>query len=114
MSKLPETALCGLLLALVSPWAGADSRTCVDSPRKILSVCLGIDARGPYYDVSRGQRAVMSRARLGLVLDGFGNQPANRLSNVRRAAVNHRWEQPWGEQRFIDDHHHELKVSLSG
>ena len=44
---------------------------------------------------------VIAHARLGLVLDGFGNDPASRVTNARRNAVDQRWEQPWGEQRVI-------------
>ena len=57
---------------------------------------------------------VIAHARLGLVLDGFGNEPASRVSNARRSAVDQRWEQPWGEQRVITDRHAELRVTLSG
>jgi alpha-glucosidase len=88
--------------------------TCVDSPRAVLTVCVAADARGPYYAVYRGERIVIPRAQLGLVLDGFGNQPATQVGNARRSAVDVNWEQPWGEQRVIRDRHAELVVSLSG
>jgi alpha-glucosidase len=121
MSKLTSAATCGLafmLLAMAMTMAGhaapARTGTCVDSPRAVLTVCVAADARGPWYDVYRGERAVIARAKLGLVLDGFGNAPASRVSNERRSAVDARWEQPWGEQRVIQDKHAELKVSLSG
>jgi alpha-glucosidase len=88
--------------------------TCVDSPQSLLTVCVAADARGPYYEVYRGDRTVIKHARLGLVLEGLGNQPAVRVSNARRGAVDQRWEQPWGEQRVIQDRHAELQVTLSG
>jgi alpha-glucosidase len=121
MSKLLTAAARGLVLVLVpafaapaAPAPGTAAPHCVDSPNAKLRACLGVDARGPYYEVHRGPRVVISRARLGLVLEGFGNQPANRISHPIRRAVAERWEQPWGEQRFIDDVHQELKVTLSG
>lgn len=118
MSKSLPAAACGLVfsfiamqgVARVPPRAG----TCIDSPRTVLTVCVNADARGPWYDVYRGDRTVISHARLGLVLDGFGNAPATQVSNARRKAVNTSWEQPWGEQRLIEDRHAELKVTLSG
>jgi alpha-glucosidase len=118
MSK-PFRAAASLAFTLAAAQALAQhAGTCVDSPQRVLTVCLNADARGPWYDVYRkgagGERAVILGARLGLVLEGFGNSPATRLGDARRSAVNSRWEQPWGEQRVITDQHNELIVSLSG
>jgi len=119
MSKSSLAARCGLVIALMAVQAGAafassHPGSCVDSPQKGLTVCVGADARGPFYDAYRGDQAFIAHARLGLVLDGFGNAPATRVSNERRAATDTTWEQPWGEQRVIRDRHNELVISLSG
>jgi alpha-glucosidase len=118
MPKLFTAATCGLVLAqtLAQASAAAPARVgvCADSPQAVLTVCVDADARGPYYEVYRGERQVIAHARLGLVLDGFGNDPASRVANARRNAVYQHWEQPWGEQRVITDRHSELRVTLSG
>ena len=119
MSKSPSGAVRGLLFTLVAgAWAvnavAARAGSCVDSPRRVLTVCVAADARGAYYEAYRGERGVIARSRLGLVLDGFGNAPATRVSNERRQAVDQSWEQPWGEQRIIQDRHNALTVTLSG
>ena len=118
MPKLSSAAACGLVFTMMAAQvlAAAPERagTCVDSPQAVLTVCVAADARGPWYEVYRGDRAVITHARLGLVLDGFGNEPASRVSNARRGAVDQSWEQPWGEQRVIHDRHAELRVTLSG
>jgi len=119
MSKSSSGAVHGLLFTLVAgAWAAnavaARAGSCVDSPQRVLTVCVAADARGPYYEVYRGQRSVIARSRLGLVLDGFGNAPATHVTNERRDAVDQTWEQPWGEQRIIQDHHNALTVTLSG
>jgi alpha-glucosidase len=114
MSKLSSAAIGGLVFTTLAAPASAADATCVDSPASVITVCVAADARGPYYEVRRGARAVITHARLGLVIDGFGNQPATQVSNARRSAVNGRWEQPWGEQRFIEDRHAQLTVTLSG
>ncbi|HEV7605693.1 MAG TPA: glycoside hydrolase family 97 protein, partial [Steroidobacteraceae bacterium] len=118
MAKLFSTATCGLVLTVLAAHATAAvparAGTCVDSPRAVLTVCVAADAGGPFYEVYRGDRTVITHARLGLVLDGFGSNPATMVSNVRRAATNQSWEQPWGEQRVIQDRHVELRVTLSG
>jgi alpha-glucosidase len=116
LAKISLVAVCGLAFTLSASGASAAARagTCVDSPQAALTVCVAADARGPYYEVYRGDRQIITHAKLGLVLDGFGNQPASRVSNARRSAADQTWEQPWGEQRLIRDRHAELKVTLSG
>jgi alpha-glucosidase len=118
MAKLHPAAAWGLVFSLLAshPAAAAPPRagTCVTSPQGVLTFCVAADARGPFYDAYRGERQVIDHARLGLVLDGFGNAPASIVSNARRSAVDTRWEQPWGEQRVIQDAHAELTVSLAG
>jgi alpha-glucosidase len=109
MRMASAAAVCGLVLT-----APVHAATCVESPRAVLTVCVAADARGPFYEVRRGDRQVMAPARLGLVLDGFGNQPASLVSNAQRASIDRSWEQPWGEQRLIQDRHNELRVTLSG
>ncbi len=116
MRMASAAVVCGLVFTLAAEVSSAADAagTCVDSPKKVLTVCVAIDARGPYYDVNRGDRKVVTHARLGLVLDGFGNQPATLVSNAQRTSIDRSWEQPWGEQRLIQDRHTELRVSLSG
>jgi alpha-glucosidase len=116
LAKISWVAVCGLAFTLPAGEASAAARAgnCVDSPQAVLTVCVATDARGPYYEAYRGDRQIITHAKLGLVLDGFGNQPASRASNARRSAADQTWEQPWGEQRVIRDRHAELKVTLSG
>jgi len=117
MAKLARAAVCGLVftvLAAQGASAAARTGTCVDSPRAKLTVCVAADTRGPYYEVHRGDRTVITHARLGLVLEGFGNVPATLVSQAQRTSIDRRWEQPWGEQRVITDQHNELRVTLSG
>ena len=119
MSKSTSAASCGLVFTLVAAVCAAQPAatrvgSCVDSPRAVLTMCVAADARGPFYEVYRGERTVIAHARLGLVLEGFGNAPATQVANERRRAVDQRWEQPWGEQRVIRDRHNALTVTLSG
>ena len=118
MSKLFAAAACGLVLTFTAPQVLAASPehagTCVESPQALLTVCVAADARGPWYEVYRGDRTVIARARLGLVFDGSANVPASRVTHARRGGADQSWQQPWGEQRLIQDRHNELKVTLSG
>jgi alpha-glucosidase len=118
MSKLSSAAVRGLMFSILAgpaiAAADASTRHCVESPQRVLTVCVAADGRGPFYEVKRGARSVIEGARLGLVLDGFGNEPATRVGKARRNSVDSRWEQPWGEQRVIQDRHNELVVTLDG
>ncbi|MEJ0084530.1 MAG: glycoside hydrolase family 97 protein [Pseudomonadota bacterium] len=121
MTKTYLAAAWGLMFILATSADAAQmgtlparAGTCVGSPRAVLTVCVAADAHGPYYEVYRGDHPVIAHSRLGLLLDGFGNQPATLVSNPRRSAVNVSWDQPWGEQRVIQDRHAELIVTLSG
>jgi len=120
MTKLPSVACCGLVFTLMAAQApaadaaAARAGTCLDSPQGVLTVCVAADARGPWYEVYRGARAVITHARLGVMFDGHANVPASQVSNVRRSTVDQSWQQPWGEQRLVQDRHNELKVTLSG
>lgn len=123
MSKIFPAALIGMMFTLAASSGTASDAApsrgqCVDSPQAVLTVCVNADVRGPWYEVYRksaaGEHAIITHARLGVVLDGFGNMPASNVGNARRSSVNSRWEQPWGEQRVIDDRHNELRVALTG
>lgn len=116
MSKSISVAICACFTLLTSAAGAAESGRgiCVDSPTKVLTVCVNADVRGPYYEAYRGTRAILARSRLGLELDGRGNQPASSIANPRRRSVDQTWAQPWGEERLIRDRHAELVVGFSG
>jgi len=116
--KLAPTTVCAFVFTALAAHAAAAEKVrdgnCVESPQKVLTVCVDADAQGPWYDVRRGNRAIITHARLGLVLEGFGNAPATIIATAQRRNVDTTWEQPWGEQRVIADRHNELRLSLSG
>ncbi|MDB5471623.1 MAG: alpha-glucosidase [Caulobacter sp.] len=108
-----------LAAACIAGQAGAATpdagrRECVDSPSHVITVCLIVDADGPAYEVSRKGKAVIARSALGLVLKGDGAARVDRIAGVDRVRRDDSWEQPWGEQRVIRDHHSELRVALAG
>src|SRR5688500_3461970 len=103
------SATAVLLLAGASAdaaWPGV----CVDSPSATLTVCIATSSRGPHYSVYRGKRQIIDTATLGLLFEGQPWSPVNQTSNPSYSKVDRTWEQPWGEQRVIRDHHAELRV----
>ncbi|MFN7127759.1 MAG: glycoside hydrolase family 97 protein [Brevundimonas sp.] len=108
-----STALAAVL-ASAAPAFAADGRECVSSPSEALTVCISVGAAGATYDVVRDGQAVIAASALGLQLDGKSSAPADHIVSAVRAAADQTWEQPWGEQRLIRDHHNELRLSLAG
>ncbi|CAN5473113.1 glycoside hydrolase family 97 protein [soil metagenome] len=104
-----------LLAALASPAiAQAAERECAQSPGKVLEVCVFTRNGQAFYEVSRAGQSVLAPSALGL---SFAGEPAARITAItaaKRGASDTSWEQPWGEQRVIRDHHAELTVSLAG
>ena len=101
------------VLTLAAP-AWASDRECVSSPSAALTFCVQATPDGAGYEVSRSGRALIGRSSLGLTLQGVALAAGDRIAEVERSAADQTWEQPWGEQRLIRDHHNEMRVSLAG
>jgi len=102
-----------VVLTLAAP-AWADDRECVSSPSGALTFCVEATQDGAGYEVSRAGRPLIARSSLGLALQGLALATGDRIAAVDRSTTDQTWEQPWGEQRLIRDHHNEMRVSLAG
>jgi alpha-glucosidase len=100
--------------ALLATEAAAAPIT-VASPGGVLSVSVDVNGEGrPEYSVSRLGTPVIRPSRLGFLLTDAPKLERNfAIAEVARKAVDQRWEQPWGERRFVRDHHNELRVRLT-
>ncbi len=87
----------------------------VASPDSTLSVVITTDNDGrPSYAVSRGGKPVIAPSRLGFMLVDAPKFERNLVvSHPRTRRFDERWEQPWGERRFIRNRYNELRVTLS-
>ncbi|WP_120716317.1 glycoside hydrolase family 97 protein [Tsuneonella amylolytica] len=101
--------------ALVAPAAVLGAET-VASPDGSIVVTVDADGEGiPFYEVSRGGKPLIEKSviafnftdedplRRGLAIEG----------TPKTASVDTRWEQPWGERRFVTDRHNELAVTFA-
>lgn len=86
----------------------------VASPDGSLSVAIATDPDGrPSYTVSRRGKPIIASSRLGFILIDAPKFERNiAISNPRTRSFDERWEQPWGERRFIRNHYNELRVTL--
>jgi alpha-glucosidase len=115
MLRTPVLLFGVLAGALAAPaLATAADRECARSPGQVIEVCVFTQDGGAFYEVSRNGQSVLAPAPLGLAFAGEAAPRVTAITAARRAASDTSWEQPWGEQRVIRDHHSELTVSLAG
>ncbi|QMW22183.1 glycoside hydrolase family 97 protein [Sandaracinobacteroides saxicola] len=106
--------LITLFALLFASLAGAAPIT-VASPDGRLVATLGTDNDGrASYSLARDGKAILAPSQLGFL---FADAPKIHrklsITEVSRADADNRWQQPWGEDRDIRDHHRELLVALT-
>jgi alpha-glucosidase len=113
---MPKRSARVMLVVAVLFWAlpTAHAAECVDSPSKILQVCVHVDNGDAFYDVSRRGRQILNKSRLGVQFAGEGDAKIAFAGTSQRRSHDSTWEQPWGEERRIRDRHEELRVPLRG
>lgn len=85
----------------------------VQSPNGILTLVFSAEGGVPTYRVSRQGKPVILPSRLGFQLkDGPALDRDLKIASSRVTDFDQTWEQPWGEQRRIRDHHRELAIEL--
>ena len=78
--------------------------------RLVVSVDLG-DYGKPVWSARFGEETVIARSGLGLRFQSGPNyEDGFALADVARTSVDETWEQPWGERRFVHDHHNEAAI----
>lgn len=85
------------------------------SPDGNIKFTLTDDKGVPTYSVSYRGQEVIQPSRLGLEfkgVDGFVRDL--KIADSVTASSDSTWEQPWGEQRLMRDHHNELLVTFTG
>lgn len=109
--------LGSLLLAafVASPTAARDDVThelCSPDTR----TCFSLTTVGeiPTYRVTRDGKPVIAPSRLGFMLRGHGKfEHSTALGKASFSETDHRWEQPWGENRWVRDHFREMRVPIT-
>lgn len=104
--------LLGLLM--VSVPAMAQETVSAASPDGNIRVTVGVTGEGrAYYNVTRGGEALISDSRLGfLFTNAFAFDRSVAIASHTNSSADSRWELPWGERRYMRDHHNELAVTL--
>ncbi len=107
--RLCFAAICVWLSGYVTPSA---AETSASSPNGEISIQADVDPLGrPIYKVLFRGTEVIGPSRIGL---RFANTPGlaegMKIESFNRRTADTTWEQPWGERRFVRDHHNELFV----
>ncbi|WP_281615604.1 glycoside hydrolase family 97 protein [Flammeovirga sp. SubArs3] len=102
-----------LLLSILS-FSCTPNYMVANSPDEKLIVEVSVDDKGaPWYSVTWAGEPIIKKSYLGFELK---DQPAmiNNFEIVGeiRNTMNQTWEQPWGENKKVLDHHNELTVNL--
>jgi len=103
------------LLALLSAAPALAAPVTVASPGGVLTISIDVNGEGrPEYSVARLGTPIILPSRLGFLLTDAPKLERNfTLTEAGRRSVDTRWEQPWGERRFVRDRHNELRIRLT-
>lgn len=106
--------LIALAAALLSTSALAQPPATVSSPDGRMTVTVTVNGEGrPDYQVTRDGKALIAPSRLGFILtDAAKLERYFQIADVQVRAADTTWEQPWGESRYVRDHHNEMRVRL--
>jgi len=85
----------------------------LSSPDKTIKVSFTLVDRQPQYAVTKNNKSVIIPSAMGFRILQQAN-PVTRyeLLSTETDSVDERWEQPWGESRYIKDRHNELIIHL--
>ncbi len=101
-----------IVLAAFATNAGAAPLATATSPNGTITVAITLDndARVNYV-VARNGKPLIAPSSLGFILtDGLNMVRGFTFVSSETASADTRWEQPWGERRFVTDKHNELLV----
>ncbi|MEQ1725121.1 MAG: glycoside hydrolase family 97 protein [Sphingopyxis sp.] len=102
------------LAALMFTPASAQRSVSAASPDGSIGLTVAVNGEGrPSYSISRNGVVLLSPSRLGfLFTDALAFDRGLVIESHSETSTDARWEQPWGERRFVRDHHNELLVVL--
>ena len=84
------------------------------SPDGRIELTVGSDGGQPFYSITRDGEEIVSRSRLGLrFARGHDLDRGLSLTRSTETRKDETWEQPWGEKRFVRDHHKEIAATFT-
>jgi len=109
LSSIP----CLLIISAVISSCGTKSVQ-VYSPDKTITVSFTLVDGRPQYTVTKNDKPVIEPSAMGFRVLQQEDQPTRyKLLSTETGSADERWEQPWGEFRYIVDRHQSLIVHLA-
>jgi len=114
IKSLPFLLLCLFGQAIAGePPKRVDVVASATSPGQVLTVEVGLDEGRASWQVKRFGVPVIAPSRLGFLLRGDGKLERHlKVAAQATSTADTTWEQPWGESRFVRDHHVALRVDF--
>jgi alpha-glucosidase len=85
----------------------------LSSPDKTVKVLFSLVDGKPQYLVTKKGKPVIEPSAMGFdLLERMDHHTSYKLLSAERSSTDERWEQPWGEFRYIEDRHNDLIVHL--
>lgn len=105
--------IAGLVaLGIAQPASAAPETLTSPDGRLAFAVALNGEGRADW-SLTRDGKPVIANSRLGFILADAPKLERNfEIVAVTRGTADSRWEQPWGERRFVRDHHNEMLLTL--
>lgn len=86
----------------------------ISSPDKTIEVTFSLNDGKPQYRITKNGILVIEPSAMGFeIKNQTDHQTRYKLVSAEEDSVNEKWEQPWGEFRYIEDRHNELAVHLT-
>ncbi|MDE2562705.1 MAG: glycoside hydrolase family 97 protein [Sphingomonadales bacterium] len=104
------------LVAAALPFAvraqDAHPSVSASSPDGSIVLTVSTDSSDrPTYEISRKGKLLIAPSKLGFLLtDAIAMERGFSITGSEKASADSTWEQPWGESRFVRDHHNEILV----
>ena len=103
----------GVCLVLIGMQANAETKT-VTSPDGKIKFSLSDTNGMPSYAVQYRGEDIIKNSELGLEFKGIEGFVRNlHITKAETSLSDTRWQQPWGERKFVEDNHAALKVEFS-
>jgi alpha-glucosidase len=109
-----KPAIVALAAALTTAQAQAGEVARIASPDGSIVVTVATDNDSRVtYSISRKGKLLIAPSLMGFILtDSFNMVRGFKFQGKAEAVSDKNWEQPWGERRFVRDHHNELLVKF--
>jgi alpha-glucosidase len=112
--KYSISAITSLLVVSALIFSCSSKSIRLSSPDKTIKISFTLVDGRPQYSVTKNGKPVINPSAMGFIILHQADQSTRyKLLSAETDSADERWEQPWGESRYIKDKHNELIVHLA-